>query len=306
MRVEIVKAAHTLVAQIAEEQESRRQSEFAAIRRDCELVVEALRGACREYAGALRTELRKAGYNPNEPRVPAGNPDGGQWTRESGSASINDPRVVSDATPDNNWIPGAQYAANDPPGIGHNRGPPLEEPPPSIPPTAPLRQREIWNFVKAAVRWLIKFAPRVAWRVGLRVALEGTIGGPVGDFLLAVEAVWWLNYYRPTIYSYFDPPKTWEELQKNSGSGYDKHHVVERWTAKDGMPSSKIYSPDNVVPIPKLKHWEINSWLDTPNDEFKDADGQKLSPRDYMRDKTWEERYRFGLFALRKFGVLAP
>jgi hypothetical protein len=34
---------------------------------------------------------------------------------------------LSDATPDNNWIPGAQYAATDPPSIGHNQGPPLEE-----------------------------------------------------------------------------------------------------------------------------------------------------------------------------------
>lgn len=30
---------------------------------------------------------RKAGFNPNEPRVPAGNPDGGQWTTEGGNAS---------------------------------------------------------------------------------------------------------------------------------------------------------------------------------------------------------------------------
>lgn len=27
-------------------------------------------------------ELRKAGFDPSEPRVPAGNPDGGQWTRD--------------------------------------------------------------------------------------------------------------------------------------------------------------------------------------------------------------------------------
>ena len=58
---------------------------------------------------------RKAGFNPAQPRVPAGNPDGGQWT--SGGAGggntgggITDPRVLSDATPDNEWIPGARYA----------------------------------------------------------------------------------------------------------------------------------------------------------------------------------------------------
>ena len=50
--------------------------------------------------------LRK--YSPAQPRVPAGNPDGGQWT--SGSYALNDPPVISDAMPDNTWIPGAQYA----------------------------------------------------------------------------------------------------------------------------------------------------------------------------------------------------
>ena len=53
--------------------------------------------------------LSKANFNPNQPRVPAGNADGGQWT--SGSEGPDDPRVISDATPDNDSIPGAQYAA---------------------------------------------------------------------------------------------------------------------------------------------------------------------------------------------------
>jgi len=63
-------------------------------------------------------------YRPDQPRVPAGNSDGGQWTADGGGggsgspgsqptskpAPINDPRVISDATPDNDWKPGAQYA----------------------------------------------------------------------------------------------------------------------------------------------------------------------------------------------------
>jgi hypothetical protein len=54
----------------------------------------------------------KAGFNPNQPRAPAGQRDGGKWTSGGGS----DTRIVSDATPDNNWIPGAQYAQNTPRG----------------------------------------------------------------------------------------------------------------------------------------------------------------------------------------------
>ena len=63
-------------------------------------------------------------YRPDQPRVPAGNSDGGQWTADGGGggsrspgsqptskpAPINDPRVISDATPDNDWKPGARFA----------------------------------------------------------------------------------------------------------------------------------------------------------------------------------------------------
>jgi hypothetical protein len=54
-------------------------------------------------------------FNPNQPRVPGGSREGGQWTSgggTSGDMRRNDPRVVSDATPDNEWKPGAQYAAS--------------------------------------------------------------------------------------------------------------------------------------------------------------------------------------------------
>jgi hypothetical protein len=79
-------------------------------------------------------------YDPNQPRVPAGNPDGGQWTddprwaggvqvRPLDSADIGqsneDDRidsggfgpgasfVLSDVTPDNFFKPGARFAQND-------------------------------------------------------------------------------------------------------------------------------------------------------------------------------------------------
>ena len=69
-------------------------------------------------------------YNPDEPRVPAGHPDGGQWTREGQSGAGLFPNGIldtawppgvqregqdgaeffSDLIPDNTWTPGAQYA----------------------------------------------------------------------------------------------------------------------------------------------------------------------------------------------------
>jgi len=73
-----------------------------------------------------RAHLRKANFNPNQPRVPAGNSDGGQWTHEGGTSRINDGRVISDAMPDNDWMPGAQYAAG--PKGPRDRLPPLHIP----------------------------------------------------------------------------------------------------------------------------------------------------------------------------------
>jgi len=49
------------------------------------------------------------GFDPSQPRLPAGQPDGGQWTSGGGS-TLNDERVISDSTLDNDWNPGSQYA----------------------------------------------------------------------------------------------------------------------------------------------------------------------------------------------------
>ena len=68
----------------------------------------------------VRLELRwrafKRKYSSDQPRAPSGNPDGGQWTSEG--AGGTDPRMLSDAIPDNDAIVGAQYAGN-----GHHSHP---------------------------------------------------------------------------------------------------------------------------------------------------------------------------------------
>ena len=72
----------------------------------CEMMAEI------NYEFAWRKFLRK--YSPSQPRVPAGNPDGGQWT--SGANAVGDAaaadssnEILSDETPDS-MRPGAQYA----------------------------------------------------------------------------------------------------------------------------------------------------------------------------------------------------
>jgi hypothetical protein len=254
----------------------------------------SVRKAIRECAHICLSELRKAGYDPNESRVPAGNPDGGQWTKEGDGGGISSaPGVVlSDAGPDNAWVPRAQYAANDPPGIGHNEGPPLEAPP-AVPPRILATKQAINSFLKSAAYWLAE-----ASVVDKRAA---------AIFFAALMATGWLaDKYLPYIIEYQDPPRTLLELQQAtrlpSSEYYNDHHIVEQAPAeRDGFPRSEIDAPSNVVRIPTLRHWQINGWYGRPNKDFGG-----LSPREYLRGKSWDERVRVGRDALVKFGVLKP
>jgi hypothetical protein len=66
-------------------------------------------------ASSLTTLLAK--YSPDQPRVPAGSREGGQWTAggyAGAAANADEGRVVSDENPDE-LVPGAAYAQNDTP-----------------------------------------------------------------------------------------------------------------------------------------------------------------------------------------------
>jgi hypothetical protein len=274
VQIEIAKAIRAL-ATPNQDQQVRRQTEPAAAYPEGELIAQIVR--------ELILDLRKAGFNPDEPRVPAGNPDGGQWTRDGGNGAVN-----SDATPDNTWKPSGQYAANNPPGVGHNQGPPLEEPPP-IPPRPPATANGLNAFIKAAAYWLATAGKGVA-----------------GRYLRLLQAAYWVTTLAlPYIRAYLSPPKTLKELQQdvlNPQVGYDIHHIVEQTPArKEGFSDDIIDGPDNLVRIPTLKHRQINGWYGRLNEKY---DG--LSPRDYLQGKSWEERTRVGREALIRFGVLKP
>ncbi|AZN71140.1 hypothetical protein D5400_07525 [Georhizobium profundi] len=85
-------------------------------------------------------------------------------------------------------------------------------------------------------------------------------------------------------------------------AGYDRHHIVERSTARpSGFFEDTINDPDNIVLIPRMQHWLINRWCARPNDEFGG-----LPPREFLQGKSWDEQRRVGLNALVDAGVLKP
>ena len=117
------------------------------------------------------------------------------------------------------------------------------------------------------------------------------------------EAANWLREYAPEIVADQDPPKTLQELQNgalNPKKGYDIHHIVEQTPARtDGFEEDKIEGSENRVLVPRFQHERITAWFKTKNDDFNG-----MSPRDYLRDKGWDERTRVGLDALALFRVL--
>lgn len=242
----------------------------------------------------------RANFDPNQPRVPRGSGrTSGRWRRVDGDGphgSGREPLIID--------IPARRTPADEAPSrspktrrlrlpsVGTaTHGRPPHEPLPTIPRSGPESGRDRIRIVR-----------RVAG-FAARALLRGA-GGPLGLLITVAEGVAWLHEYYPWIEAYFDPPTSLEELRRNAlrgpAAGYDIHHIVERTPAEnDGFPRSLFDGPNNRVRIPRLKHWEVNSWFETPNEEF-----EGLTPRQYVRGRSWDERFEVGLDALRNTGVL--
>ncbi|WP_152529684.1 hypothetical protein [Aliihoeflea sp. 2WW] len=130
---------------------------------------------------------------------------------------------------------------------------------------------------------------------------EATVTLRLGAIL--TRYVWLAESTAADIRAYLDEPKSLDDLHKGVGepkAGYDKHHIVERSSAlDDGFPDTLVNGPDNLVRIPRFKHWEITGWYATRQVELGG-----LSPREYLRGARWEARMAMGLHALREAGVL--
>jgi hypothetical protein len=294
-----------------------------------------------------RTAWHRSHFNPNQPRVPAGNPDGGQWTSAGGGGGTSDPRVVSDVTPDNAWKPGARYATDArrvPARVRIGKQSVELEPGQALrlveaearAQDAIARVRELdpsWRPRPSAdesVEGLIRTHETVAQQAQARfrelasLAVSShvprqrpptaqerhDIAREVARGLVkygghVIEGASWLFEYDALIEAYLDPPKTLDELRQavsTSKKGYDLHHIVEKTSAdEDGFPKSMINGPDNLVRIPRFKHWEITGWYMTKNEDY-----EWRRPRDYLRGKDWAERTGVGLEALIRHGVLKP
>lgn len=249
-----------------------------------------------DLAAAFPALARK--YNPNQPRVPAGSPDGGQWSDGSGGAAqpmreggfgdlidSDDFAALFQITSNETDINGVQLAG-DPPTGDSPQVPSAE--PPEIPSDRPNASAQRTGYLRAAADWLARN------------------GGLAADIYTGtMNNVEWLNDYHDLVQAARDEPQSFERLQDGVSQhrpGYDDHHIVEQtWAERFGFSRGEIDDPSNLVSIPRLRHYQITGWYGTPN-----ADYYGLSPREYLSDKGWEDRRRVGLDALVRFQVLKP
>jgi hypothetical protein len=88
-QLEIARAIRTLMTPDDDEPLRQRRAELAAIRGELEAMKRDFQKAGEECLALVKAELRAAlakKYNPDQPRVPSGNRDGGQWTSEGETA----------------------------------------------------------------------------------------------------------------------------------------------------------------------------------------------------------------------------
>jgi hypothetical protein len=288
---------------LAPRRDAAKAAAFATEIAQAQRVLDAL----REEVASIRADMarRRAAlaikYSPAQPRVPGGDPRGGQWTDRSGGQSqgagvalpmgnvdIGDLSGSSELgdlfqiTPDDTRIDGVQLAANDDPG----EPTPVRDPAPKIPTDRPDTSSERTSYLRSAANWLARNA------------------GVAGDIYTgAMNNGEWLRDYHDLVQASRDAPKSLEELQQavnDPKPGYDIHHIVEQTAAERyGFSRGEIENPENLVRVPRLQHYQITGWYAAGDDSF-----DRLSPREYLKDKDWDERYRVGLIALRKFGVL--
>lgn len=233
---------------------------------------------------ALRRAV-KANFDPNQPRVPAGNPDGGQWTDVDGSSGGGGGQRTSLGR-ENRYPRSSVVLASFRPGA-------QDDQPPKVPKEKPGSSRGRTRVYKELAKWIA------------RGVLREVVGRRMTSLFTILDEAGWLEPAIDSIRTFADPPKSLKELQQDAytpAPGYDVHHIVEQTSAeRDGFPRSMIDAPENLVRVPRLKHWMITSWYMIPNEDYG-----WMPPRQYLRGKDWEERIRVGYEALIEAGVLRP
>jgi hypothetical protein len=255
--------------------------------------------------------LAKAGFDPDEPRLPAGQPGGGEWTAggDAGAARID---AVALDTSDHGTLPVAADAHIAPvedtamPGQGSGE-------PEGDSPTATERDLER-KLIEAGYR-----LPLWAWavvRALYRLFMEH--GGDISVLLTYLEDRGLrLDELPAVIKSLFDPPRPLIELQTDKPPrgfdtanqlkaylgdpppGYEWHHIIEQnGQIRDDLITPEgirtwIQNTDNMIMIPVIKHYCINGIMSST---FPRGSGIIL--RNTVRNMEPKDQHQMGIILL--------
>lgn len=152
---------------------------------------------------ATVARLAKAGFDPNEPRIPPGEPGAGQWIYEEGyakppghddRAGAADEGEGSSARDPGDSEPSPEAGGGDRPSMEYRL---------AIPEERPDTAHERNSIVRRSAEWL-----RQAAAFGVAFAPDARVKAVVA----ALEATAWVAEYLPEILSYLGP-KSLKELQ---------------------------------------------------------------------------------------------
>jgi len=111
VRLEIAKALYTLLED-GDEQLRERRAEIASIRQGLAEIAHEIAKFRRAAPAPILSELRKYGYNPEEPRIPKHSTGGGRWTdngTQFAASGMDDATSILRSRGGHHFVPRAVY-----------------------------------------------------------------------------------------------------------------------------------------------------------------------------------------------------
>ena len=244
-------------------------------------------------------------YDPNQPRVPRGHPDGGQWTDGGGAGSDGadngsdaEELNLGDAPLSEEQYEKALEIDEEVRRVLADKGNPdalrlLAAGGRKKPPGTLAKIMAMAGPATEALSWLAETSQTFRYFYLLRLIGEG-----FGDLLGYIsEAEEWGEIVAEEADRDFDSASQFKKFyEAKKKLGREWHHIVEDGTK---FPEKMKQNTKNIVQIPRAKHWEISKFYSTPNHDEDRFGG--LSPREWLRDKPIEVHRELGMEILRRF-----
>ncbi len=242
-------------------------------------------------------------YDPDQPRVPRGHPDGGQWTDGPGTTGEDQTNPGEEPLSEEE-LEEVELLAEQARRMLADAGDPDAllvlaaggKKPPRLP-----------TSKSGALLFFATFVDRFA-----KFLMYPGRNSPIWpEVLVLIDAI---NTLLPQFETFLDQPKDWDDLVADplyrdfdtfaefearygsAGLFYDWHHLVEQGS---GFSLQEINNTRNIVRAPRGRHWLITSYMMKPQDGLGG-----LSPREWLRGRPIEDHIEMGMRALRETGVL--